>query len=548
MSERYVRLQHGVVGGIVPPSVELRVGAFERGGACAVVVLKTPADGSGSVRWGAVVPVGELDALFASLGKLGVWDLPIEHPPGGEDIYGMDTSLWLCDGERVWHNGAPPGCVHTTSDVRPDEEQAARFSAAVDLINTFAFEHAEDEARPSLAAVELLESSEDPGAWELAEDLREWAELRISGYPVSPRPEHRAEAGGSPGLRWTLHGHAGSVDACAISADGALVASGGEDAAIRVWDACSGSLVWLLGDVERPEAAPRDPTSIARDAMARALGAGGTVRALGFSQDGRYLAQVASEILTLWNLEQSAAWDPGTREQLACTGWLDWGTGQDEGWVQACRVNEAGGTLRIWFALPDDSVVWVDVEREDGCLVEIGRPAPEVRHIAFRPDGGSMIAIAPPAAISVGSIPEELRGSTAGVIPLNAHDRSRGFDRRGLVFSVGNTHGIVGQGGAAYVIAATEFPPDRLTVSLDGALVACSVACDLPLGVTACMGAQGESVCVWDLERREPVRKLAVEDVTDCMLSADGTVLVTSSGSQFVRKAGDKGVVRVWDV
>jgi WD40 repeat protein len=62
------------------------------------------------------------------------------------------------------------------------------------------------------------------------------------------------------------------------------------------------------------------------------------------------------------------------------------------------------------------------------------------------------------------------------------------------------------------------------------------------------MGARAESVWVWDLQRREPVRKLAVENATDCALSADGRVLVTASGSPLVRTAGARGLVQIWDL
>jgi len=366
---------------------------------------------------------------------------------------------------------------------------------------------------------------------------------------MTQRHVHRAEAGNAAGLRWTCHGHRGSVDACAVSADGMLVASGGEDAAVRVWDAFSGALLWTLGEPEDVAPVPADPTSIAREAAVRLMGRGADMRAVGFSHDNRYLAHVWSEFVTLWNLTESAAWDPSGREQLACVSWIyGEGPGHEEGWAQACRVNEAEDHLRVWFALPSDEVVWADFEREDGCLVELGHPVSGTRHIAFRPDGGSVVTIAPPAVLSVGAVPESMKTLTAGAIALNAHDRSHGLDTRGVVFSVGNTHGLFGQGGVAHVASMTEFPPRRHAISLDGAIAAAAVARDCPLGVTACIGARAQSVVVWDLERREPVRKLPVEDVTDCGISADGRVLVTSSGSPFVRTAAAQGLVQIWDL
>ena len=347
-----------------------------------------------------------------------------------------------------------------------------------------------------------------------------------------------------PALRWALRGHTGSVDACAISADGALVASGGEDIALRLWDAASGALIATLGEPELTEAAPADPAPLAWDAMARALGAGTTVRALGFTQDGRHLVSaLTSELVTLWDL--------AGREQVLCVAWLDWrGTGSDEAWAQACRVNEAEERFRVWFALPGDQACWADFELADGTLVELGEPRAAILHTAFRPDGGAGLIVAPPAEIAMGPMPEAIRQRSTGIVPLNAHDRSRGFDKRGLVFSVGNTHAVFGQGDAAHVFPTTVFPPQRTAIALGGAIVACSVARDRPIAATACMQADAgtPSVWVWDLERLEPVHKLAVEAVTDCALSSDGRVLCTSSGSPFVRKAGLDGIVRVWDV
>jgi len=60
--------------------------------------------------------------------------LPVEEPPGSEDIYGLDTGVtWM--GDRLeWSNGGPEGCGSDFSDVQVGKEEKDRFQKVVKLI------------------------------------------------------------------------------------------------------------------------------------------------------------------------------------------------------------------------------------------------------------------------------------------------------------------------------------------------------------------------------------------------------------------------------
>lgn len=396
-------------------------------------------------------------------------------------------------------------------------------------------------------------------------------------------PEDLAGSAGvparAPGPRLTLTGHTGAVDACAISPDAMLIASAGADIAVRIWDGRTGALLWTLGPIEAVPPAltaaevPVDPLGRAFEEIARGLGCGIASRAVGLSGDGRYAAQVSDEFLTVWNLTRSAEWDPSIREQLACVSWLGGDeSGADKGWVQACWIDEPASVLRVWFALPEASIARADFELEDGTLVEMGERMPGARHVALRPDGGALVAFASAREVMVVPVLDVVSDdaplasgaprNTSHLIALAAHDRSAGLDSEGLVFSVGGTHGIVGQGDTASVFSvaaptAPATPAELLPIPLDGQIVACSVARDRPVGVTACAGFQSAPVCVWDLENRSIIASLPAEGVIDCAISADGRVLVTTSNPWHARERGEDGedgegsaggVVQVWDV
>ncbi|CUA69307.1 hypothetical protein RSOLAG22IIIB_08431 [Rhizoctonia solani] len=137
-----VRLQHGITGGFVPATPN------------AIHQLTRSSDTPGSLFIESMVrPEGTRDLQPHPPKDLAIGDsshgsnalveelhsilktIPTEKPPGSEDIYGLDTSImWMSD-DLEWVNTAPQGCVGGGSEVKPTEEQIAKFKRAVEIVD-----------------------------------------------------------------------------------------------------------------------------------------------------------------------------------------------------------------------------------------------------------------------------------------------------------------------------------------------------------------------------------------------------------------------------
>ncbi|MBN2847695.1 MAG: hypothetical protein JXP72_04495, partial [Coriobacteriia bacterium] len=69
---------------------------------------------------------------------------------------------------------------------------------------------------------------------------------RRSGPDAAPWAWVRTRFGESKALARTLTGHTDAVHGCAISPDGARIASAGYDWKLRVWDAATGAEVYVV--------------------------------------------------------------------------------------------------------------------------------------------------------------------------------------------------------------------------------------------------------------------------------------------------------------
>lgn len=71
----------------------------------------------------------QLDELYTILKSL-----PVESPPGSEDIYGLDTSIAFGSDDIMWQNGGPQGCGGGHSTVQATAEDKTKFKRAVDIV------------------------------------------------------------------------------------------------------------------------------------------------------------------------------------------------------------------------------------------------------------------------------------------------------------------------------------------------------------------------------------------------------------------------------
>jgi hypothetical protein len=79
------------------------------------------------------LPTKDGDSLVEELHGI-LKELPTEHPPGSEDIYGLDTSIMWQDDVLQWQNGGPQGCGGGSSMVQATKEQKEKFKRAVAIV------------------------------------------------------------------------------------------------------------------------------------------------------------------------------------------------------------------------------------------------------------------------------------------------------------------------------------------------------------------------------------------------------------------------------
>ncbi|TBU40678.1 hypothetical protein BD309DRAFT_329627 [Dichomitus squalens] len=133
-----LRLQEGIQGGFAPPTPNaiITVTAIPTQNLLNITSAVRP---KGTPSLQAAVPKSisaandHTVALVTELREI-LQSIPTEYPPGVEDIYGLNTSIAFGTDGFEWANGGPQGCGHGESQVKPTEEQKAKFKRAVEIV------------------------------------------------------------------------------------------------------------------------------------------------------------------------------------------------------------------------------------------------------------------------------------------------------------------------------------------------------------------------------------------------------------------------------
>ncbi|KIK52974.1 hypothetical protein GYMLUDRAFT_179561 [Collybiopsis luxurians FD-317 M1] len=138
-AEYSLRLQKGITGGFAPPTPSF-IATITRTENADTLNISSASRADGTPDLGSFAPKSSdttesaeawMDELHGILKKL-----PTEQPPGSEDIYGLDTSIFWGSDDLQWFNGGMSGVSGGPGSVQATPEQKAQFKRAVEIVES----------------------------------------------------------------------------------------------------------------------------------------------------------------------------------------------------------------------------------------------------------------------------------------------------------------------------------------------------------------------------------------------------------------------------
>lgn len=315
-------------------------------------------------------------------------------------------------------------------------------------------------------------------AWSLCLAVVQGQEQEPNAAPAKPLPSGALQRFGSTQFR-----HGNPIQALALSPDGRILAAGGGNDPVRLWDSSTGQELRRLKDT--------------------------WVQALAFSPDGKLLATGSGfHTITLWN--------PATGAKV---GQLKGHTGA----IRALAFTPAGNALLS--AAQDGSVRLWNTAAQQAATVLTGHPA-GAACVAIAPDGKTAVSGGYDHALRFWNLPDGKAGRVC----------DGGCNVTAVAFTPdGKTVLSAGDDGRIRVWDAEQGTEQKSWPAHKGAVSALRLSADGKLLVS---GGPDQVFRIWDWPSGKKLRETTAHpgDTEAVALSADGRLLAGAGQNQLIRR------------